>query len=111
MSHDDQETAEGHPVSLVGDARFLKTFGVRVIRPTANNVHLLPIPNPSVTAGGLHLVQPNPGECTYFKVLAVGPKVQEIAVGDKVIVRLIYDSATLDDGSKITDAKQVEMVV
>lgn len=82
-----------------------------MIKPVGNNVHLMPIPNAPITASGLHLVQINPGECTYFKVLAIGPKVQEIAVGDKVIARLIYDSMTLEDGSKITDAKQVEMIV
>lgn len=81
-----------------------------MIKPTGNNVHIAPIPNATITPSGLHLVQTNPGECTYFIVLAIGPKVKEVLPGDRVIARLMFDSMTLEDESKITDAGQIQMV-
>lgn len=81
------------------------------IKPLGNKVHLQPNPMPNVTRAGIHLPDADPRDCRTYHVLAVGSKVQEIEAGDNVVAPLYFDHLTLDDGSKITDAKQVQMVV
>ena len=81
------------------------------LKPLGNKVHLKPNPLPNITRSGLILPELDPKDCRTFHVLAVGPKVKEIEPGDNVLAPLYFDSMTLDDGTKITDAKQVAMVV
>jgi len=79
------------------------------ILPTGNKVLLAPIPNPSVTPSGIHVVET--GEIRFFHVLAVGPKVQEVKVGNRVVAPLYTDHHTFENGCKITDAGQIQLVV
>lgn len=81
------------------------------LRLVRNQVHLKPFPLPSITASGLHLPPPDPQDCRTFKVLAVGPKVKEIEAGDNVMAPLYYSHYTMEDGTKLVDASQIQMVV
>ena len=79
-----------------------------VIRPLGNALLLGPLPQQTVSDGGIHLVNLDKDEMRYY-VVACGPKVKEIEPGDKVLTPLYFDHVTLEDGTgrKLVDAKQV----
>lgn len=83
-----------------------------ILRLLGNKVRLMPVRNPGRTAGGLHLIDGyTDWDIKYFHVIQTGPKVKEINPGDRVVAPLYMQAHLLEDGSKITDAGQVQLVV
>jgi hypothetical protein len=82
------------------------------LRLLGNKVRLMPVRNPARTPSGLHLIDGyTDWDIKYFHVIQTGPKVKEINPGDRVVAPLYFDAHLLPDGSKITDAGQVQLVI
>jgi co-chaperonin GroES (HSP10) len=56
------------------------------LEPLRNNIYIILDEVPKKTAGGLYLSEQQATPTRIGTVLAVGPKTQEIAVGDRVLV-------------------------
>lgn len=84
-----------------------------------NRVLLQPINTPEVSAGGILRPAQYQADTVQFTVMAVGPGRRkhgvcippEVRVGDRCLCHAARGSqATLEDGSIIVDASQVEML-
>jgi hypothetical protein len=85
----------------------------RVLRLLKNNVWLKPLQSPLISRGGILLSEHHHRDIRQFLVIDVAPNVKakgEIKRGMRVIAPLIHDWHMLPDGSKITDANQVQLV-
>lgn len=86
----------------------------RTLRLLKNNVWLRPIQPPRLTASGLLLREYDDRDLQQFIIVDVSPAVKakgELRRGQRVIAPLHFDWWPLPDGSKITDASQVQLIV
>ncbi len=77
------------------------------IRCLKTTVLIGPLPAAKTTASGLHL--PESQQNVPYYVCAIGPKVEGMAVGNRVITPLYFDHITLEDGTgrKLVKADQI----
>src|SRR5262245_33752027 len=73
----------------------------RSIRPVRDQVLLGQHPNPEKSDGGIFLPQSAQGgqQMAYY-VVAIGPEVKELRVGDKVVTPLYFEHLTVEDRSE-----------
>jgi len=80
------------------------------MKPLGNHLLIEPLPQKSTTEAGILL--PPTDNHMYFRVLDIGPKVQEIAKGDHIVMHSFQGhQAELDDGRKIVNASGVLAVL
>ncbi len=82
------------------------------LRPLGNRLLIQPLPQQTRSAGGLHLIESDVNQM-YFDVLSVGPKVDTIRPGDRIICHSFQGHHTLDKGDdrRIVDAREVLAVI
>lgn len=85
---------------------------IRTIKPLGNNVLASRIEPPKVSPGGIHFIDNDNyrDDKMQWRVLAVGPKVQELQAGDRILTPMYYgNKLVLEDGTErhIIGAEQV----
>lgn len=81
------------------------------IRPLKNNVLLGPLPKLEQSAGGILLPNFLNDDRKQYIVLAVGPAVTQVQVGDRVLAELVHSHLILDDGTDRRICPESEIVL
>ena len=79
------------------------------LRPLHNKVALKEVKRETATTSGIFLMSDVTGETPVFGVIAIGPKVVDVKVGDRVLIE-IGKSAMADSGTLVIEEQYITTV-
>ena len=79
------------------------------IRPLKNKVALKEVKKESATPSGIFLMSDVAGETPEFGVVAIGPDVTDVKVGDRVLIE-IGKSAMADSGTLVIEEQYITAI-
>jgi len=80
------------------------------IRPLRNKVALKEVKKESTTTSGIYLMSDVNAETPEFGVIAIGPEVVDVTVGDRVLIE-IGKSVMADSGTLVIEDKYITAVI